>query len=577
MRTTLKATTVALGIGLATGHAAAANYLAVLDNQNNFGDSKDSVVFWDAENLTNGPMFAVHLGLEGFGNPEELGGIATNPNTGETYVLAFDSGPAGNLAGGAGLRPQDTEGDHDLFRIDFAAALNDWQSNQGGAYTTYFASGDAIASGLTNTKALPDIARRVGEVARAEGLNTDFFEPSLEFVDDGRLLVMDRPKDSDGTSLTDFHQLRVLNRISSTPDAANYNPATNEGGFNATGNTESWESTILGYLTLDADGNGDPALGEPNSIAYFKDPITGVEGVWMTEFDGAPGFTNDQGEFVEQGDDIGFFEITNWNGTSGNAFREFAVGGGPTFADSFVLDDDPVSDSSQNQGSAGDIFVDEDGSIYIIEKGFPDSPQDEPSVVIRQVTSYDDGNGRITFGEWGYEQLDVTGNDNDSDITDDRFVAFDPATRTVYFYDKDFDPFLRDFYAFSVGNPIGTGDGAILTAALGLDESTGFASSPFTDEIEFFSFSAQTTLPGDFNGDGLVDGFDFDILAQNFGGSGGTAEGDANGDGLIDGFDFDILAQNFGAGVATAVTAVPEPASLALLGLGGLALLRRRS
>ncbi|MEM7681226.1 MAG: endonuclease/exonuclease/phosphatase family protein [Planctomycetota bacterium] len=82
-------------------------------------------------------------------------------------------------------------------------------------------------------------------------------------------------------------------------------------------------------------------------------------------------------------------------------------------------------------------------------------------------------------------------------------------------------------------------------------------------------------LEGDANGDGSVDLLDFDVLSQNFGAGpgfgGGVAGGDFNGDGSVDLLDFDILSQNFGA---TAPSTVPEPASIALLGLAGVALIR---
>ena len=78
---------------------------------------------------------------------------------------------------------------------------------------------------------------------------------------------------------------------------------------------------------------------------------------------------------------------------------------------------------------------------------------------------------------------------------------------------------------------------------------------------------------GDFNLDGTVNGTDLSILAGGFGTAAGYGSGNANGDSIVDGTDLSILASNFG-NVATA--AIPEPATMSLLVLGGLAMLRRR-
>jgi hypothetical protein len=97
----------------------------------------------------------------------------------------------------------------------------------------------------------------------------------------------------------------------------------------------------------------------------------------------------------------------------------------------------------------------------------------------------------------------------------------------------------------------------------------------------------RLTRYGDANLDGTVNLQDFNRLAANFGAANSFwHRGDFNYDGTVNLQDFNLLAANFGLQAAgPTVTpedwarlgaAIPEPASVALLGIGAVALLARR-
>ena len=86
-------------------------------------------------------------------------------------------------------------------------------------------------------------------------------------------------------------------------------------------------------------------------------------------------------------------------------------------------------------------------------------------------------------------------------------------------------------------------------------------------------------LPGDVNGDGFVGGDDLTIILEYWGQSvTGREQGDLNGDFFVGGDDYSEVLTHWGEGIPPdpLLAGMPEPATLALLLLAGLPVLRRR-
>lgn len=176
---------------------------------------------------------------------------------------------------------------------------------------------------------------------------------------------------------------------------------------------------------------------------------------------------------------------------------------------------------------------------------------------------------------------------------------------TFYFHPTGYSQANNTTFTVSVPNLLAT-TGFTGSGANWFQDNTVKSSPP--QSLQSGPYSAGTsvtftdTLLGDTNDNGMVDVIDLGNLATNYGATSGKTwvQGDFDLNGTVDVIDLGNMATNYGSSLSGAPTsapgsseaqamsanslaiveahssAVPEPASVSVLGLTGLALVRRR-
>lgn len=126
-----------------------------------------------------------------------------------------------------------------------------------------------------------------------------------------------------------------------------------------------------------------------------------------------------------------------------------------------------------------------------------------------------------------------------------------------------FDPLTHNEPAFlgTLIGPFASVDYSLAPLTPGLSWNISYNNNAVT-----LSVTGTASFTADFDHNGQVNGADLTKWKADFGVNGNS---DANGDGKSDGTDFLIWQRQFGSGVpaGAAIGAVPEPASIALIGL----------
>ena len=145
----------------------------------------------------------------------------------------------------------------------------------------------------------------------------------------------------------------------------------------------------------------------------------------------------------------------------------------------------------------------------------------------------------------------------------------------------EFDPATSEWTRHELQRPAAVT--SLITPIALIDDYVYFANGVDDGQLATPAYRVRVSetvrVPGDANCDGVVDDLDLTALATHWQLHGGWPDGDFSGDGFVADADLAILAAAWpsgGGGAPGNVSAVPGPATLSLLLVGGPALLRSK-